>query len=138
MRLTLLCVGRLRPPWVEADARYRRMLSGYLDVGVVEVRDAAELARRLPREGHVVALDRRGRALDSPGWASWLDERLLEARDVTILIGGDEGLPEERLAAAAERVSLGPPTYPHQLARIIVLEQLYRAARIRAGEPYHR
>lgn len=138
MRFTLLCVGRLREPWIEADARYRRMLSRYLDLEVAEARDDSDLVRRLPAGGHLAALDRRGRALDSPGWAGWLDERLLEARAVALLIGGEEGLPEDALARAGERISLGPPTYPHQLARIVVLEQLYRAARIRAGEPYHR
>jgi 23S rRNA (pseudouridine1915-N3)-methyltransferase len=67
----------------------------------------------------------------------WLQERRLEARDVCLLIGGPAGLPDEALEAATESISLGPQTMAHQLARVVVLEQLYRAAKILAGEPYH-
>ena len=137
MKTVLLTVGRVQAPFVEADAHYRKLLGRYQPLTVVEARDDADLVRKLPHEGRLVALDREGRTLDSIGWSRWLDERRLEARDLWLMVGGPTGLPAEALDAAQERISLGPPTLPHQLARVVVLEQLFRAAKILAGEPYH-
>jgi 23S rRNA (pseudouridine1915-N3)-methyltransferase len=137
LRTVLLTVGRAQRPFLEADAHYRKLLGRYQPVEVVEARDDDDLVRKLPADGRVVALDRSGTAFDSMEWSAWLDQRRLEARDVWLLVGGPEGLPETALEAAAERISLGPPTLPHQLARIVVLEQIFRAAKILAGEPYH-
>jgi 23S rRNA (pseudouridine1915-N3)-methyltransferase len=137
VRTTLICVGKVRPPHAEADAHYRKLLGRYQPIEVTEVRDDADLLRRLPDRGHAVALDREGEALDSLEWSRWLERRRLEARDVCFLIGGPHGLPAEALAAADERISLGPATLAHQLARVVLLEQLFRAAKILAGEPYH-
>jgi 23S rRNA (pseudouridine1915-N3)-methyltransferase len=137
MRAVLLTVGRTRVPHAEAEAHYRKLLSRYLDLEVIEARDDPDLTRRIPLGAHVTAIDRGGQALDSEGWSLWLDERRLAARDVCLLIGGPRGLPTDALATAAERISFGPPTLPHQLARVVLLEQLYRAAKILAGEPYH-
>ena len=137
MKTVLLTVGRVQAPFVEADAHYRKLLGRYQPLTVVEARDDAELMRKLPDDGRLVALDREGMALDSLGWSRWLDERRLEARDLWLMVGGPTGLPAEALDAAQERISLGPPTLPHQLARVVVLEQLFRAAKILADEPYH-
>jgi 23S rRNA (pseudouridine1915-N3)-methyltransferase len=137
VKTTLLTVGRPQAPFVDADAHYRKLLGRYQPLTVVEARDDADLLRKLPSDGRLVALDREGAALDSLGWSSWLDERRLEARDVCLMIGGPTGLPAEALAAADERISLGPQTLPHQLARVVVLEQMFRAAKILAREPYH-
>jgi 23S rRNA (pseudouridine1915-N3)-methyltransferase len=138
VRTTILAVGRVKPPFSGADAHYRKLLSRYQPVDVIEARDERDLLSRVPGEGRVVALDREGRGLDSTGWSEWLEQRRLEARDVCFLIGGPDGLPREALEAAGERISLGPPTLAHQLARVVLLEQLFRAAKILAGEPYHR
>ena len=137
MKTVLLTVGRVQPPFVDADAHYRMLLGRYQPLTVVEARDDADLLRKLPEDGRVVALDRGGAALDSLAWSRWLDERRLEARDLWLIIGGPTGLPAEALDAAQERISLGPPTLPHQLARVVALEQLFRAAKILAREPYH-
>jgi 23S rRNA (pseudouridine1915-N3)-methyltransferase len=75
--------------------------------------------------------------MDSLEWSHWLDERRLEARDLCLLLGGPAGIPAEALAAADEAIALGPQTMAHQLARVIVLEQLFRASKILAGERYH-
>ena len=72
VRTTLLTVGRVRAPFAEADAHYRKLLSRYLPLEVVEARDDAELLRRLPERARVVAIDREGRPLDSIGWSRWL------------------------------------------------------------------
>jgi 23S rRNA (pseudouridine1915-N3)-methyltransferase len=138
VRTILLTIGRIRDPFVAADEHYRRLIDRYQAIEVIEARDGRELVRRMPADAHLVGLDRGGRQLDSLAWSRWLDRRRLEARDVCIMIGGPDGLPEAALAAAGERISLGPPTLAHQLARIVVLEQLFRAAKIIAGEPYHR
>lgn len=137
MKTILLTVGRARAPFAAADAHYRRLLGRHLKLDVVEARDDADLVRKLPARARVVALDRQGRAMDSIGWSRWLGERRLEARDVWLLIGGPQGLPAGALEAAEERISLGPQTMAHQLARVVLLEQLFRAAKIAAGERYH-
>lgn len=133
----MLVVGRVRAPFAETDAHYRKLLTRHQPVEVVEARDGAGLVRRLPQRARVAALDRGGRAMDSLDWSRWLEQRRLDARDLFLLIGGPEGLPPEALEQAEERISLGPQTMAHQLARIVVLEQLFRAAKILAGERYH-
>jgi 23S rRNA (pseudouridine1915-N3)-methyltransferase len=138
VRTTLLTIGKVKEPFAAADAHYRRLLGRYQPVQVIEARDEPELVRRLPQESHLVALDRDGEDFDSLAWSRWLERVRLQARDVCLMIGGAEGLPQAALAAADERISLGTLTLPHQLARVIVLEQLFRAAKILAGEPYHR
>ena len=138
MKTVLLTVGRVQDPFREADRHYRGLLDRYQPITVVEARDDRDLVSRLPAGGRLAALDREGKALDSIGWSRWLDERRLEARDVCIVIGGPEGLPAEVFEAADDRISLGPATLAHQVARVVVLEQLFRAAKILAGEAYHR
>jgi 23S rRNA (pseudouridine1915-N3)-methyltransferase len=137
MRTVLLTVGKAKAPFAEADAHYLRLLDRYQPVELVEARDDDDLVSRLPPRGRVAAIDARGRAMDSREWAAWLEERRLEARDLYLLIGGPRGLPEAAMERADEAISLGPQTLAHQLARVVVLEQLFRAAKIAAGEPYH-
>jgi 23S rRNA (pseudouridine1915-N3)-methyltransferase len=137
VKVTIAVVGKIRAPFAEADAHYRKMLQRHLPVEIVEVRDEVNLEGRIPPRSRVIALDRGGRAMSSKAWASWLSERRIEARDLCFLIGGREGLSEHSLAIADERLSFGPQTMAHQLTRIVLLEQLFRATRILAGEPYH-
>jgi 23S rRNA (pseudouridine1915-N3)-methyltransferase len=137
MKTTLLTVGRAKPPFADADAHYRKLLSRYQPLEVVEARDERDLLRKLPGNGRLVAIDGSGSGMDSLGWSRWLDERRLEARDVCFILGGPTGLPPEALKAADETISLGSQTMAHQLARIVVLEQLFRASKILAGERYH-
>jgi 23S rRNA (pseudouridine1915-N3)-methyltransferase len=138
MRVTLLTTGRTKRPFTEAEAHYLKLLRRHLTVEVIAVREDRDLERRLPEGAHLVALDSAGKARDSMGWSRWLERRRLEARDVCLLVGGPGGLPAVLRDRADELVSFGPQTMAHQLARIVVLEQLFRAARIAAGEPYHR
>jgi 23S rRNA (pseudouridine1915-N3)-methyltransferase len=137
VKTVLLTVGRAQAPFIEPVLHYRKLLGRYQRVEVVEARDDDDLVYRLPDDGRLVAIDREGTQLDSLGWSRWLDERRLEARDLWLMVGGPKGLPAAALEAAQERISLGAATLPHQLARVVVLEQLYRAAKILAGEPYH-
>jgi 23S rRNA (pseudouridine1915-N3)-methyltransferase len=137
VKVTIAVVGKIRAPFAEADAHYRKMMQRHLPVEIVEVRDEVKLEGRIPPRSRVIALDRGGRGMSSKAWASWLSERRIEARDLCFLIGGREGLSEHSLAIADERFSFGPQTMAHQLTRIVLLEQLFRATRILAGEPYH-
>ena len=137
MKTTLLTVGRTKPPFADDVAHYRKLLSRYQAVDLVEARDERQLLRKLPGEGRLAAIDAGGRGMDSLQWSRWLEERRFEARDLCLLLGGPIGIPREALAAADEVISLGSQTMAHQLARVIVLEQLFRASKILAGERYH-
>ncbi len=130
----ILAVGRLRAPFADDVAHYEKLLSRHARVEVIEVADDAALARRLPERAHVVELAADGRARDSEGLAMWLEERRQSGRDLCLVIGGAFG---SALPRRDEALSLGPLTLPFQLARVVLLEQLYRAHKILAGEPYH-
>ncbi len=148
----MLCVGRLRPYYREACDDYLRRLGKYVKVREVEVREASRaptaeaqreeeaerLRGRMPEGSRVVALARDGSEWSSEELAGWLDRWRMEARPVWFIIGGSRGLGSSLLAAAAARWSLGPLTLPHELARVVVAEQLYRGMTILRGEPYHK
>ncbi|MFL5907194.1 MAG: 23S rRNA (pseudouridine(1915)-N(3))-methyltransferase RlmH [Solirubrobacterales bacterium] len=137
MRVSVIAVGKVKAPFAEADAHYRKLLQRHQPVEVIEVRDEVNIEGRIPARAHVIALDRGGRSLESKGWASWLSERRIDAQDLCFLIGGREGLSSRTLALADERISLGPQTMAHQLARVVLLEQLFRSTKILVGEKYH-
>jgi 23S rRNA (pseudouridine1915-N3)-methyltransferase len=137
VKVTVAVVGKVKSPFAEADAHYRKLLQRHQPVDLIEVRDEVNLEGRIPARAHVIALDRGGRALSSRAWASWLSERRIDAQDLCFLVGGREGLSPRTLSLTDERLSLGPQTMAHQLARVVLLEQLFRATKILAGEPYH-
>jgi 23S rRNA (pseudouridine1915-N3)-methyltransferase len=134
VRYSVVAVGRIRPPFADDVEHYTTMLAGHARVDVVEVRDDDQVERRIPARTHRVLLDAGGRSYSSEAFARWLEERRMAARDVCFVIGGPFGV---RLERCDERLSLGPMTFPHQLARVLLLEQLYRAHKILAREPYH-
>ena len=134
MKLTVLAVGRIRPPFADDLEHYAKMLSGRARVELVEVRDDDDVERRIPPRSYRVLLDVAGRTYDSPAFARWLEDRRRGGRDVCFVVGGPYGT---RLERCDERLSFGPMTFPHQLARVMLVEQLYRAHKILAGEPYH-
>jgi 23S rRNA (pseudouridine1915-N3)-methyltransferase len=133
VRYVVLAVGRVRPPFSDDVQHYQKMLAGYCRVEQIEVREDQDVQRRIPDRSYVVLLDRAGRELDSVAFAKWLDARRLAARDVCFVIGGPYGTSLEE---ADERLSFGAITLPHQLARVVLAEQLYRALCITAGHPY--
>jgi 23S rRNA (pseudouridine1915-N3)-methyltransferase len=137
VKVTVVTVGKVKSPFAEADAHYRKMLQRHQPVEVIEVRDEVNIEGRIPTRSHVIALDRGGRAMSSRAWSQWLSERRIEALDLCFLIGGPQGLSAQAMSLADERISLGPQTMAHQLARVALLEQLFRATKILAGEPYH-
>jgi 23S rRNA (pseudouridine1915-N3)-methyltransferase len=133
MRISVIAVGRLRPPYQDDVEHYRKLLAGHVRVELVEVRQDEQVRPRIPERSLVVLLAADGRSLDSEGLSRWFDERRQDGRDVCFVIGGPKGLELE----ADMRLSLGPLTLPHQLARVVLLEQIYRAHKIIAREPYH-
>jgi 23S rRNA (pseudouridine1915-N3)-methyltransferase len=152
MELVILAVGKLRPSYREAADDYLRRLGRHHKVREVEVREASRaltvkaqrreegerLRTKLPAGGRLVALARAGAGWSSEELARRLETWMREARPVTLAIGGSHGLDPALTAAAADRWSLGPLTLPHELARVVVVEQLYRASTILRGEPYHK
>jgi 23S rRNA (pseudouridine1915-N3)-methyltransferase len=134
MRITVIAVGRLRPPFQDDVEHYRKLLAGLARVDVVEVREDENAPLRIPDRAHVILLASEGRELDSVEFSEWLEARRHEGRDLCFVIGGPRGLELDR---ADTRLSLGRMTLPHQLARVVLLEQLFRAHKILAGEPYH-
>jgi len=152
VRLTVLAVGKLRPAFREAADEYLRRLRRYGPVEEHEVREASKApspAEAVRQEGErlrqriesgtlLVGLDREGTALASEALAARLDRWRQAARPLALLVGGSHGLDAGLLQSCQERWSLGPATLPHELARVVAYEQLYRAWTILRGEPYHK
>jgi len=134
VRIVVLAVGRLRPPFADDVQHYRKLIAGHARLELVEVREDDKVARRIPERAHVVLLDPAGERMDSVAFSRFLEARRQAGRDLFFVVGGPLGLDLER---ADDRISLGPMTLPHQLARVVLLEQLYRAHKILAHEPYH-
>lgn len=154
MRISVIAVGRLKERfWREAADEYLKRLSGFADVRVIEVPDrdpgrgeakalaeeGAAVLKALPDSAHVTALEIGGKQLTSEAFAEKIEQLAVGGRSsIAFIVGGSVGLAPEVLARADERLSLGPMTLPHNLARVVLLEQLYRSFKIRRGEPYHK
>jgi len=133
MRISVIAVGRLRPPYQDDVEHYRKMLAGHAKVELIEVREDEKVPPRIPDRAFSVLLSSDGESFDSERFAEWLEQRRRDGRDLCFVIGGPKGLELQ----ADMRLSLGPMTLPHQLARVVLLEQIYRAHKILAREPYH-
>lgn len=154
MRITIVAVGRLKERhWREAAAEYLKRLAPYARVEVVEVPDqdvtanepralsveAEAVLKAVPESAHLIVLDVAGTQRSSEGFSKHLAELMVGGTShIAFVIGGAAGLDDAVLVRARERMSLGVLTLPHQLARVVLLEQVYRAFRIMRGEPYHR
>jgi 23S rRNA (pseudouridine1915-N3)-methyltransferase len=151
MRLTIACVGRLGDgPALRLYRDYAGRLAWPITLKEVEerrklpagermAREAALLLGAIPKGARIVALDERGKALGSAGFAQILGKWQGEGvGDVAFVIGGADGLDGGLKKRAALSLSLGPMTWPHLLCRALLAEQLYRAQSILAGHPYHR
>lgn len=159
MPVTLICVGKLRERYfAEAADEYLKRLKRLMPVSVIELADEPEPAQPshklneavMRREGekilknvgaqdYVIALCIDGKQQESPALAAKLSSLFTEGRShITFLIGGSLGLHDDVLKRANERMSMSRMTFPHQLARVMLLEQLFRAAKINAGERYHK
>jgi 23S rRNA (pseudouridine1915-N3)-methyltransferase len=149
--MILVCVGKGREPFADDIAHYERLLGRHARLETIELPDAAggpgtkkaiaregeAIARRIPQAAYVCALDREGRLVSSESLARLLEERRQDGRDTCFVVGGPFGLDRGVIERADERISLGRVTLPHQLARVVLLEQLFRAHKIVLGERYH-
>ena len=153
MKARIVAMGERMPAWVaEGFAEYQKRLSRELPLELVEIKPPAHgrdlkramaeegeaLLAAVPRDAHTIALDGRGSAWSSEQLAEQLKRWRMEGRDLAFLVGGADGHAEAVLQRANQRWSLGPLTLPHMLVRLVLAEQLYRAATIVAGHPYHR
>lgn len=152
MNISLIAVGKLRPSYRQAADEYARRLRRYASVQEQEVREAsraptpavqraeeaARLETKIPDGSTLVALAREGTGWSSRELARQLEHWLLAGRPIALVIGGSVGLDPSLVNRASARWSLGPLTFPHELARVVVLEQIYRAFTILRGEPYHK
>lgn len=155
MKARLVAVGERAPGWVaQGFVEYQKRLSHWLPLDLVEVEpgvrgkgrdtaramsdEGARVLAALPKNAHVVALDGRGKMHSSEQLAQRLEHWRGQGRDLAFLIGGPEGHAAEVIARADEHWSLGPLTLPHMLVRLVLAEQLYRAAALLANHPYHR
>ncbi|MDO4400449.1 MAG: 23S rRNA (pseudouridine(1915)-N(3))-methyltransferase RlmH [Coriobacteriia bacterium] len=148
-KTTVIAVGKLKERfWKDACAEYLKRLSAYTDITVREVPDstpereeAAILAAlgKLPEGSHVILLDIVGKQASSEQLAAKLETLAVSGvSHVAFIIGGSDGVTAAVKARANERLSFGPITLPHNLARVVLLEQIYRAHKIIRHEPYHK
>lgn len=134
MRILVVAIGRLRPPFSDDVQHYQKLIARHTRLELIEVREDDRVTRRIPERAFVALLDREGEELDSVGFSRFLEDRRQAGVDLCFVIGGPFGL---ELDDVDHRLSLGKITLPHQLARVVLLEQLYRGHKILAGEPYH-
>jgi 23S rRNA (pseudouridine1915-N3)-methyltransferase len=134
VRILVVAVGRLRPPFSDDVQHYQKLLARHVKLELVEVREDERVSRRIPERSFVSLLDLGGEEFDSMAFSEFLEARRQSGRDLCFVVGGPFGL---ELDAVDHRLSLGRMTLPHQLARVVLLEQLYRGHKILAGEPYH-
>jgi 23S rRNA (pseudouridine1915-N3)-methyltransferase len=155
MRVRLITVGARPPGWVrEACEDYITRLGSQLPISVIGIepgrrsggaaparavaREGERVLAALRREDYVVALDERGTEFSTRELTHWLGERMQEGLDLAFVIGGPDGLAPAVLARSRLRWSLSRLTLPHQLARVVLAEQLYRAVSLLKHHPYHR
>jgi len=155
VRIQIVAVGTKMPAWVETGTNeFIRRFPADMPVNFVEIAAQkrgknADIKRILHKEGQamlaavpanhkVVTLEVNGRSWDTPALASQLDSWKMDGRDVSLLIGGPEGLAPACISASEQRWSLSALTLPHPLVRIIVAESLYRAWSVTQNHPYHR
>lgn len=153
MTVTLVVVGRVRGVLAEAVAEYEGRAAHYWKLEVVEVDAGAggkddpatvmaaegeRILARLPAGAEVAVLTRDGKEMSSRTLADWLQDLALHGQRVALVIGGAYGVHGDVLARARRKLSLSSMTLPHEMARLVLVEQLYRAGTILRGEPYHK
>lgn len=134
MRIVVIAVGRLRPPYADDVQHYRKLLAGLARVELMEVASGDQVEQRIPKRCFTVLLDVGGHTYDSEGFSRFLEDRRQSGIDLCFVVGGPRGL---QMRECDMRLSLGTMTLAHQLARVVLLEQLLRGHKILARQPYH-
>jgi len=159
MKITLLTVGSIKEKFYrDAVLEYAKRLSKYASFTIIEVDDEKtkenlsinemnkildtegdRLLSKIPQKAYVIALDISGKKYDSVGFSEFIESRMKEGSShLVFVIGGSLGLSENVKKRANEKISFSDMTFPHQLMRVILLEQIYRGFRIMRNEPYHK
>lgn len=159
MKITIIAVGKLKEKyWKQAIAEYEKRLSAYTKIDIIEVPDEKapetmsdkEIEQVKEKEGQrilakvkpqstVITLEIQGKMLSSEGLAKELDQRMTQgASDFTFIIGGSNGLHQDVMKRSNFALSFSKMTFPHQMMRVVLLEQVYRAFKINRGEAYHK
>ena len=151
ININLICVGNLKEKFSrDEQAEYQKRLSAFCNLQITEIkeqnqfdnpqvtleREGKEICKRL--KGYVVLCDIKGKELSSENLAQKLENLSLENSTLTFVVGGSYGVSEEVYAKANEKMSFSPMTFPHNLFRIMLLEQIYRAFTISSGKSYHK
>ena len=147
MNINILCIGKLKESyWREASQEYSKRLSKYCSLSIRELKEGSspekegeDILKRLRDDDYVIALDMRGEILSSESLAHCIEKLGIEGKSkVTIIIGGSEGISRGVLKRSNLLISFSALTFPHQMIRVFLLEQLYRSFKIIRGETYHK
>ena len=149
MNITIVCVGKLKEKyWQDAAAEYIKRLSRFAKLSIIELSESRSdssdeeseaILQHIPSGAYTIALDVGGKSLSSEGLAEFIAKKNVDGiSHICFVIGGSNGFNDRVRAAADMRLSFSSFTFPHQLMRVILLEQIYRAFKINAGEKYHK
>lgn len=158
LNIQIICIGKLKENYLkEAIKEYAKRLSRYCKLDIVELSDekipeklnesiAHEIKtkecdlilRSIKKDSHIIALDLTGKQFSSEEFSSEIEKISMTSSQITFIIGGSLGLTHELLALCHQKISFSKMTFPHQLIRVFLLEQIFRAFKIANGETYHR
>lgn len=158
MNINIICIGKLKEKfWADACAEYSKRLGAYCNLNIIELDESKlpknasetdelnvkknegnEILSKVSKQDYVVACDLRGQELSSEELAKKIDDATFEHSTIDFIIGGSLGLSEDVTKRANIRFSFGKITLPHQLARVVALEQIYRSFKINNNETYHK
>lgn len=155
MNISLLSLGHKMPEWVNlAFHTYNERLPNHLKINLIELspvsrqkglsvsqikaQEAELIEKKLKAGAHNIALDENGKSINTPYLSKQLDEWQMQGQDINIIIGGADGLDHRILRKSQQTWSLSKLVFPHQLVRVIVAEQIYRAYSMLSNHPYHR
>lgn len=146
MNIRILCIGTLKEKyWVSAVAEYSKRLVSYCTLAIDELKESSveeegkSILKRVRKEDYLISLEIKGQAMNSEGLAQKLNDLALSGRsNLVFAIGGSLGLSQEVSARADLKLSFSPMTFPHQMMRVILLEQIYRSYKIIRNETYHK
>ncbi len=154
LNITILALGKLKEKyWAEAEKEYLKRLSSYTKIKIIELpeeaftekdniemikkKEANKIQKNIPDNGFVIALHERGEKMTSPDLANFLENNSTKGENLVFIIGGPRGLHSDILNSTHKQISLSQLTFPHQMVRTILLEQIYRSVTIIQGKSYH-
>ena len=139
--IKLICVGKIKEAYLkDAIEEYSKRISKFAKLNIIEVKDKEfkEILKYISSNDYVIYFDLNGKEYDSPSLAKHVDNLISQGKNLTFIIGGSYGFSKNYNCIKNEKIKLSNLTFPHQLARVIVLEQLYRCFKINNNESYHK